>query len=119
MSEHVHWMLELALKDGAAEDFKALMREMVEATRADEPGALIYEWYIDEAETSVHISERYADSAATMTHLNNFGTKFAARFMQLARPTRMTVYGTPNEEASAALKRLNATFLSEIGGFAR
>ncbi|PTW62283.1 quinol monooxygenase YgiN [Breoghania corrubedonensis] len=119
MSEHIHWMLELALKEGAADDLKALMREMVDATKADEPGALIYEWFIDEAETSVHIYERYADSAATMVHLNNFGTKFAARFMELVKPTRMTVYGAPDETVSAALKRLNATFMSEIGGFAR
>lgn len=118
MSEHVHWMLELALK-GDLEDFKALMREMVEATMADEPGALIYEWFVDDAGKACHIYERYADSAATMTHLNNFGTKFAARFMELVQPTRITVYGAPDETATAALKRLNAAFMTEIGGFVR
>ncbi|MDJ0930244.1 MAG: hypothetical protein QNJ43_04700 [Breoghania sp.] len=118
MGEHVHWMLEVALKNGAAEDFKALMHEMVEATKKDAPGALIYEWSFDEAETACHIYERYADSPATMVHLNNFGTKFAGRFMQYAQPTRMTVYGAPDETVTAPLKRLNATFMHELDGFA-
>ncbi len=81
MSDHVYWMLELAIKDGQLETFKALMEEMVESTKANEPGALNYEWWINEAGTVCHLYERYADSAATLAHLGAFGANYAERFM--------------------------------------
>jgi quinol monooxygenase YgiN len=66
---------------GQLEVFKALVSGMVEATRANEPGALNYEWLISEDGTSCHIYERHADSAAVMTHMGNlgaFGERWAA-----------------------------------------
>lgn len=35
MSENVHWVLDLDIKQGELDNFKALMNEMVDATRAD------------------------------------------------------------------------------------
>lgn len=119
MSEHVDWMLELAVTDGKLDDFKALMTEMVDATRANEPGALIYEWSVSDDGSRVHIYERYADSAATMTHLATFGAKFAERFMSMAKPTKLVVYGTPNDTVRKALDRMGAVYMAPIGGFAR
>ena len=46
MSGNVHWVLELNIKDGALDDFKALMGEMVTATKTNEPDAMNYEWFI-------------------------------------------------------------------------
>ena len=69
MRDNVHWLLELKIKDGALGDFKALMGEMVEATKSNEPNAMNYEWFISEDNATAHIYERYSDSAATMTHL--------------------------------------------------
>ena len=43
MADNIHWILELDINDGKSDDFKALMTEMVDATQADEPDALIYE----------------------------------------------------------------------------
>ncbi len=67
MSDAIHWVIELAIKDGQLDAFKALMTEMVEATQANETGATHYEWYISDDEKTCHIYERYVDSAATMT----------------------------------------------------
>ncbi len=119
MSEHIHWMLELELKPDAESDLRALMLEMVGATKADEPGALNYEWYFNEAGTVCHLYERYADSEAALIHMGNFGKKFAARFMGLVRPTGMTVYGPVNDKLRATLTQMNATFMNEVGGFTR
>ncbi|WP_321335580.1 antibiotic biosynthesis monooxygenase [Breoghania sp.] len=119
MSEHVHWVLEVELKANADSDLRALMLEMVGATKADEPGALNYEWYFNEAGTVCHIYERYASSDAALIHLGNFGTKFASRFLGLVRPTRMTVYGPADEKLRSALAQMNATFMDEVGGFTR
>jgi len=119
MSKQVYWLLEATITPGELENFKALMNEMVTATRANEPGTLNYEWSIDTDNQSCHIYERYADSAAAMTHLGTFGEKFAGRFLAVLEPQRITVYGNPNDEVKKALSGFGAEFLAPIGGFAR
>lgn len=118
MGEQVSWLLELAVKPGELEHFRTLMNEMVESTRG-EPGAMTYEWFLSEDGTAVHIYERYTDSAATMTHLGNFGAKFAQRFLSMIEPTRLTVYGTPSDEVKGVLNGFGATYLGPFGGFTR
>jgi quinol monooxygenase YgiN len=118
MGEQVSWVLELNVKPGQLESFRSLMNEMVEATKG-ETGTEMYEWFVSEDGTKIHIYERYADSDATLTHLNNFGQHFAKRFMSMVEPTRFVVYGAPNEQAKSALDGLRATYYDPFGGFAR
>lgn len=118
-NNNVHWVLTVDINDGRSDDFKALMTEMVDATKADEPDALIYEWLISGDGKHCHIYERYTDSAATMIHLGNFGSKFAERFLGMVTPTGLTVYGDPSDEARAALAGLGAVHMEQLGGFAR
>ncbi len=119
MSDAVSWVLELNVKDGQLDAFKALAREMSEATEADEPGTSHYEWFTDAGGKSVHIYERYSDSAATMVHLGTFGAKFAERFLACADPARLTVYGDPSAEVRGALAGLGAAHMTQFDGFAR
>ena len=119
MNENIHWLLELNVKPGELAAARALMEEMIAATRESEPGTLNYEWYLDENESVCHIHERYADSAAVMTHLENFGAKFADRFLAALEPTRFTVYGDPSDEAAEALGGFGAVFHSPTAGFVR
>ncbi len=119
MSDAVSWVLELSVKDGQLDAFKALAREMSEATQADEPGATHYEWFANDDGKTFHIYERYADSAATMVHLGNFGAKFAERFLACVEPARLTVYGDPSEEVRGALAGLGAAHMTQVEGFAR
>jgi quinol monooxygenase YgiN len=105
MDENVYRLLELSINACQLDNFKGLMHAMVEATRADEPGTLNYEWTISQDGTICHICERYANSTATMTHLGSFGAKFAGRFMQLVKPTRFVVYGTPSQEVTTTVPR--------------
>ena len=114
MSDAVSWVLELNVKDGQLDAFKALAREMSEATQADEPGATHYEWFIDEDGKIVHIYERYADSAATMVHLGN-----AERFLACVDPARLMVYGDPSAEVRDALAGFGAAHMTQFAGFAR
>jgi len=119
MSEHVYWILDVGIKPGQLEAFKALMTEMVAATEANEPGTLSYEWTLSADQGTCHIYERYADSAAVMTHLKWFGEECAARFMAVAEPHRITVYGTPDATTRKALDRMGAVYMAPIGGFVR
>lgn len=119
MSQNVYWMLELDLKAGRVDDFRALMDEMVTATRENEPGALGYEWSLDDDGTRCHIFEHYANSDATMVHLGNFAEKFAARFLDILSPTKFVVYGYPDRQVREALAPFGATYMQPVGGFTR
>ena len=119
MSDAVHWVIELNVKDGQLDAFKALAREMSEATQANEPGATHYEWFISGDGKAVHIYERYVDSAATMIHLGTFGEKFAERFLACVDPARIVVYGDPSADVREALAAFGAAHLAQFAGFAR
>ena len=117
MSTEVSWNLQLAVRDGRLDDFRALLHEMVESTRA-EAGAQGYEWFITEDGTVCHINERYADSDAAMVHLGAFGSRFAERFLACVEPTGFSVYGDPSDEVRAVLDGFGAAYLGPLGGFA-
>jgi len=119
MSDNVYWLLEVVIKPGEFDNFKALMKKMVQSTQANEPNTLNYEWAITEDSQSCHLYERYVDSAAAMTHLGAFGEKFAERFMAAVEVTRLVVYGKPNNEVKQALSGIGAVFMAPFGGFAR
>ncbi len=119
MATHVSWMLELDIQSGREEDFRALMKEMVSATDANEAGTLTYEWSINADGTVCHILERYVDSAAVLTHLATFGEKFANRFLEVLKPTRLFVYGSPNAAVKEALAGFNPVYMESVGGINR
>mgnify|MGYP003335396129 CR=1 FL=1 len=118
MSKVVSWNIQLSVQDGKLEEARALMEEMVEATGQEE-GALGYEWFLSSDGTTCHINERYADSAATLEHLGNFGANFAERFLSCFSPTALYVYGEPNDEVRGALDGFGAVYLGTWGGFTR
>ncbi len=117
MSDAVHWLLALNIKEGELDNFKALMKEMVDVTQANEPGTLNYEWFVSDDGKTCHLYERFADSAATMTHLASFGQNFAERFLAAVEPVQFAVYGNPNDEVRAAVAGFGAVHMSKIGGF--
>jgi quinol monooxygenase YgiN len=121
MNEYVSWVNELEVKDGKLETFKELMEEMVSGT-SSEPGTLAYEWYVSDDESSVHVVETYADSAAVVAHHVSEGFalhNWAGRFMDCVDVTRVVVYGNPNASAREILDRLGAVYRSAWGGFSR
>ncbi len=116
MSDVVSWNLQVSVSD--TEGFRTLMEEMVESTRA-EAGTLGYEWFISEDGAACHINERYADSAALMEHVGNFGAQFAERFMALCTPTSFSLYGNASDEVREALEGFAPNYLGNFGGFSR
>ena len=68
---------------------------------------------------SATYNKHYQDSAAAMTHLESFGAKFAARFMEVVKPTRLVVDGTPSGQVKDALAGLSPVYMAPFGGFRR
>jgi quinol monooxygenase YgiN len=119
-SEVVYWVVEANIKPGELNNFKALMNEMVDACRENEPDALIYEWSISKDEKQCHIYERYADSAAALNHLSRFVENFGERFGAVVDLGTFNIYGNPNDEAANAfVDGFDAALFAPIGGFTR
>ncbi len=119
MSSNVYWMLELEVQSGRDKDFRALMKEMVSATQANEPGTLNYEWSTSEDGSRCHIFERYLDSGAVMTHMATFGEKYAARFFEVLKPLRLVVYGAPSAAVKDAFAGSKPVYMQPADGFSR
>jgi quinol monooxygenase YgiN len=119
MKGYIAWRLDLKIRDGHADAFRALMDEMVTATKANEPGTLAYEWNVTPDGTVCHLYERYADLAAAMVHIGTFGAKYAERFLAVLEPTGFTVYGSPNAKLKAALADFGPAYLEPAAGFSR
>jgi quinol monooxygenase YgiN len=119
MKTMVQWLLVGDVAEGKAAALRELMAEMVAGTKANEPGALIYEWYLNEEETRLEILERFADNAAAMTHLGLFGKNYASRFTPLFTSVAFHIHGAPGDDLRAALQPFGPAYFAEIGGFAR
>jgi quinol monooxygenase YgiN len=119
MAGNIVYDFEVTIRPGQLDNFKTLMKEMVEATWANEPRTLGYEWCISEDGTTCHTYERYADSAAAVTHLKSVGEKFSARYFAAVEPKQLIVTGTPDDELKAIFAPLNPVYLKPVAGFTR
>ena len=116
MENLISWHVELVVRPGQLDHFRALTREMMESTKR-EPGVLIYERFIDDANANVHIYERYTDSAAAVAHLHTFARLYGERFSGMVERTRFVVYGDPTPDLKQLLDGLGAIYLSRFDGF--
>ena len=116
-ADDVHWHITMTVNDGKADAVKPLLDRMVAATLANEPGALVYD-YMGDGDT-VHISERYADNAAAMTHMANFGANFAEEFMAAFTLTSITVYGPAGDDLKEIFAPFSPAYYPQISGFSR
>lgn len=118
-NQEVYWILELTINEGKKDDFMEMMNDMVMATKKNEPGTLNYEWNMSGDGKTCYLYERYANSAAAMTHIQNFGAKFAERFGANTTTVKFILCGAPNGEVIEALSGAGAKVQKPIGGFAR
>ena len=113
----IAWRVELVVKPSQFDNFRTLTGEMVAIAR-NERGVLSYQRFVSNDGAQVHVYERYADSAAALAHLENFGTRFAARFEVMVTRRQFTVFGQPDDPAlKEVLDRFGAVYLRPFGDF--
>jgi quinol monooxygenase YgiN len=116
MSGQISWHVELAIKPGRLGSFRALTGDMVEAARR-ELGILSYQRFVSGDGKTVHVYERYEDSAAALTHLRIFAKKFAEPFHDMVERKCFVVFGHPTTELKAALDAFGANYFEPLGDF--
>ena len=114
MSEEISWCVELRLRPGKLEQFRALTGAMVEATRAEQ-GVLSYQRFIADDGSCIHVYERYENAAAAAAHVHGFAEKFGADYSALVERTRFTVYGAPSNALRTLLDRYGAVYMKPFG----
>ena len=119
MEDQVFWIIKLNVVEGKSDAALALMNDLIEHTKNNEPDALYYEWFFSDDKQTCHIHERYKNSDAVLTHLQNFGSKFGERFGEVFEPTGLSVYGNPTDDARRALDDLGAEYFEPAHGFQR
>jgi quinol monooxygenase YgiN len=119
MSAGISWIFDVEVNPGALDDVKALIKEMVEATREAEPETLSYLWFVTGDGRFVHVYERYPDPDAALFHIGRFTKHFAARLLALSTVSGFTIYGQPSDALREAVASLDPTYLAPIDGFTR
>ena len=114
MSDQISWWVELAVKPGQLENFRALTAEMIEFTRR-EPGVLSYQRFVGETGKLIHVWERYTGSAAAAAHLVNFVDRFGDRFSTMVDRRRFLVFGQPSNALKQMLDGFGAVYLRSFG----
>lgn len=118
MYNEIYWIFAISVKPGRFDEFKRLVGEVVAET-SKEPGALAYEYSVGADQKTVHIFERYRNSAAAIVHINQTFTPFAERFLSLAVVTGLVVYGTPDQMVRKRLDKFGAVYIRSFDGFWR
>lgn len=116
MNSKISWQVELAVKPGELDNFRALTSEMVEYAR-HESGILIYERFISDDGKVVYVYERYADSSSAISHLQAFKAIYGKRFVDMVERKRFTVFGIPSDDLKEMLDGFDATYLAPFDGF--
>lgn len=106
VSNSIFYTCEFAIKEGQLENVKTLAKEVVEATKANEPTTTNYEFFITDDGSTCHTYERYTDFEAAIKHIVAVMTKFSDRINALAEPKRVTVYGNPSDELRKMLSSI-------------
>jgi quinol monooxygenase YgiN len=117
MHPYISCLFSLAVKPEEFLELKSLIAKIVAATQK-EPGTLVYEYSVNEENTTVHILERYkADSV--VSHVDTTFAPFGQRFLELCTITNLVVYGTPDAEVRKRLDPFGAVYMTPFDGFGR
>ena len=116
ISNGISWQVELAVKPGELENFRALTHEMVEFAKS-EPGVLIYERFVSKDSKVVYVYERFADSAAAVVHLLAFHRMFGDRFATMVERKKFIAFGHPSDELKGLLDHFSVIYLDPVDGF--
>lgn len=116
MFDNIGWIVEAKIANGKRDEFKAVVDEIVEATRK-EGGTLNYQYYVAD-DGDVLVYERFANEASAHIHIANWNT-FAERWLAAAPATRMVYVGNIPESIKEKHATLGPKELKPFGGFAR
>ena len=88
--------------EGRRDEYLRLSEQATELVRANEPGTLAYDLYLNADQSECMIIERYRDSQAAMDHFANVGHLFDA-VLATVSIVHGELLGEPSEELRSKL----------------
>ena len=102
------------IQKGKVEEFKELVNQAIEVVRDNEPGTLIYDYYINEKRSECVAVESYIDSDAAMTHAGNVG-ELVSNMMEISS-LKLSIYGDVSKELRDGMEPLGARIYTFYSG---
>jgi quinol monooxygenase YgiN len=97
MSDAIVYVDVADVREGALEELKAAMKELVEFIDANVPRLLAYNVYFSDDGTRMTVVHVHPDSASLEYHMEVAGPIFR-RFVELVTLSSIHVYGDPSEK---------------------
>ncbi len=95
----IHFTVEFEVPPAFLDRFCELAARLTDATRSDEPGTLVYQWFWNQDRNRVVVRELFRDTAAVLAHFE--APTFQACLPELvagASVVRFEVYGDAGPE---------------------
>jgi quinol monooxygenase YgiN len=116
----IHFRALVTIVKGKREEYKKLVQEMSRAVEANEPGTLHYQFYLNRDETKCIVNEIYANSEATLAHINGVASQtILPKIHNVSRISRLDVYGKPSKELQKVLADVVSQTYIPFAGFSR
>jgi quinol monooxygenase YgiN len=97
MSDAIVYVDTSDVRDGALEELKAAMKELVDFVEANEPRLIAYNVYFSDDGTRMTVVHVHPDSASLEYHMEVAGPAFR-RFVELVTLSSIHIYGEPSEK---------------------
>ena len=115
MHSEITCLFALDVKPGMFEAFKHLIAKIVPVV-SNEPGTILYEYSADAKGEKAFIVERYKDSAAIVSHVDESFGPFAEEFLSLVDITSLIVQGSPSADARQRLDAFTPLYMTPFDG---
>jgi quinol monooxygenase YgiN len=102
------------IKPGNLETFKALIPKMIAEVMENDPGTLVYEWFLNEDIMECVAWEVYKDSDSVLAHTGNIGG-YLDQMLELSDAS-IEIFGNPSQELIDAAEGLGIKIYPFVDG---
>jgi len=103
MPDAIMYLDTAEVREGALEELKSGMKELVDFVESNEPQLLAYNVYFSEDGTRMTVVHMHPDAASLEFHMEVAGPVFR-RFAGLVTLSSINIYGEPSEKALGQLE---------------
>jgi len=115
----IRLLLDIEIHHGQFSEFEAVARQMV-AVSKEEPGTLLYSFFLSADCTHCRLIEAYTDVPAITAHFEGPAVQqFVPQMLKVANLIRLEMYGDPGPKVKAMAAKLNPALFANWHGFDR
>ena len=119
-NNNIHVKAEFTIEEEKREEYKELIQEVSKTVEANEPDTLHYQFYFNRDETKCIVNETYANSEATLAHINGVASQtILPKIHNVSKISRLEVYGNPSKELQKVLTDIGTQTYIPFVGFSR